>query len=183
MRAPSPFAPRLLTVALFALGLTAAATAAGCKAELETVCYGPCEGTGGSHADTGTTDSAGGGGSGGTGGAMCSADPESGDFPCDVHAVLVAKCQTCHAETHVSGAPIDLLACSRFHEPDCGGVKTRFETARTYVAANFMPNAGQTLTAEEKKTLLDWLDACAPCEPEASTGCGAPPGPKACYEK
>lgn len=181
MRLFGSHAGKCLFAALFALGASAAAL--GCDAEVETVCHaGPCQGTGGGTG--GSTTSAGGtggsGGAGGTGGTMCSGDPESGDIPCDVHAILEANCLTCHNENHVMGAPIDLLACERFHEIDCDDVKTRFQKARDYVESDFMP-LGTDLTPADKQTLLDWLDACAPCQP-AGMGCGAPPAAKACYE-
>lgn len=178
MRPPATFAAKCLSAALMVLGM--GAPGAGCTAEVESVCHaGPCHGTGG-----GGASSAGGGGSGnagGSGGATCSAEPQTGDIPCEVHAVLQAKCQTCHNADHLSGAPIDLLACERFHELDCGQLEPRFQTARDYVASDFMPLGMDELTPEEKKTLVDWLDACAPCVP-AGTGCGEPPGAKACGE-
>lgn len=110
---------------------------------------------------------------------MCPSDPQTGDIPCDVHAILVAKCQTCHNADHLNGAPIDLLACERFHEIDCDNQMLRVDKARDYVESGFMP-IGPDLTAEEKQTLLDWLSACAPCE-TAGSACGDAPGDKACY--
>lgn len=178
MRAPVLRIEYFLFIALSAVGLAAAS---GCNADVETTCYGgPCEGTGGAPATTSSPGGGGAGGSGGSGGAAaCVADGAKGDIPCEVHAVLQAKCQTCHNDNHDNGAPIDLLACERFHELDCGQLKTRADVARDYITSGFMPLGGGTLTADEKKTLLDWLDACAPCE-AAGSACGDPPGAKAC---
>jgi hypothetical protein len=167
MRPLASLSGKCLFAALFALG---------CNADLESVCHaGPCQGTGGG----GATSTDGGGGSGGAGGTMCPADPQTGDIPCEVNAVLEAKCLSCHNADHLGGAPIDLLACERFHELDCGQTKLRLQVARDFVAAGTMPLGMQDLTADEKQILLDWLDACAPCQP-AGMGCGAPPGAKVC---
>lgn len=176
MRALAPHAGKCLFAAL--LVFASGALALGCNADVESVCHGgPCEGPGGGTGGA-TTSSA--GGTGGAGGMMCTGDPQSGDIPCDVNAILVAKCQNCHEAEHLNGAPIDLFACERFHEIDCDDQKTRFQKTRDYVASDFMP-IGDDLTADEKQTLLDWLDACAPCE-ATGTACGAPPGAKACYD-
>jgi hypothetical protein len=154
--------------------LSAVLLALGCNADLESVCHaGPCEPTGGGGGATSAN------GGGGAGGATCPADPQTGDIPCEVNAVLEAKCLSCHNADHLGGAPIDLLACERFHELDCGQTKLRSQVARDYVAAGTMPVGMVDLTADEKQILLDWLDACAPCQP-AGMGCGAPPGAKVC---
>ena len=159
--------------------LSAVLLALGCKADLESVCHaGPCEGIAGGGGTT-STGGGGGGGAGGAGGTMCSTDPQTGDIPCEVNAVLEAKCHSCHNADHLGGATIDLLACERFHEIDCGQIKPRFQVAQSYVAAGIMPAGMLDLTADEKQILLDWFDACAPCQP-AGMGCGAPPGAKAC---
>ncbi|MBK8254025.1 MAG: hypothetical protein IPK82_15345 [Polyangiaceae bacterium] len=177
MRAPKQalsFSP------LFAFSWLLAITLSGCNAELESVCYGACQGTGGGP----TSANGGSGGAGGTGGTvdMCSDEPASGDFPCDVYTILQAKCLNCHNADHLNGAPIDLLACERFHEQDCNGIKTRFRIAKSHIESGFMP-IGDTLTDTEKQTLLDWLSGCGLCESAGSTGCGEAPGAKACYEK
>jgi hypothetical protein len=175
MRPPRIPAAESLWTALFLLATFG--SAAGCNADLESVCHaGPCQGGGGS-----ATSSDGGAGAGGAGGATCPGDPQSGDIPCEVHAVLAAKCQNCHNADHLAGAPIDLLACDRFHELDCGLLEPRVQTARNYLASDFMPLGMEELTAAEKQILVDWLDACAPCVP-AGMGCGDPPAVKACGE-
>jgi hypothetical protein len=172
-------------VSSVALGLAAP----GCNAELETLCEGTgaCQGTGGGNVTTTTGGGAGGssGGSGGSGGAalMCPDEPQSGDIPCEVHAILAAKCHSCHDGGHGGGAPIDLLACERFHEIDCNDQNTRVLTAHKYVSTDFMPSgAAPDLTADEKMVLLAWLEACAPCE-TAGSACGAAPAVLGCYEQ
>lgn len=172
MRSTSHRSPTLVLAALLALGTFGAMS--GCNADLETICYGQpsCEGTG---AGPGDTTSAGGAG----GGEACPADSATGDIPCDVHAIIDAKCNNCHNEDHVGGATIDLLACDRFHELDCAKKQARTETARQYVETGFMPLGSMKLTEDEKTLLLEWLGSCAPCE-AAGSGCGDPPGAKVC---
>ncbi len=176
-----------LGLCVAALGATLAFGA--CDANVETKCFdGPCNEqddpvTTASTTDTGST-------SGTTtechpstnGSDACSDEPQSGDFPCEVFDILKAKCHTCHTDPHGSNAPIDLLTCDKFHEQDCGPVRTRFRTVDYYVlCSGEMPQGSKLLTDAEKKTLRDWLDACAPCV-AAGTGCSGTPSVKGCYQ-
>lgn len=161
---------------------------AGCNANVETRCFdGPCTDQDDPTTTTAaitTTDT------GATtdtcqlstdGSDACSDEPQDGDFPCEVSAVLEAKCQNCHGDPHASGAPIDLLTCDRFHEKDCGGSRSRFRMADYYLCSDYMPQGGKPLTEAEKKILVDWLAACAPCVAKG-TGCSGTPGTKACFK-
>lgn len=166
MRALGAFARISTIVGLVATG--AGALAMACDASLDTVCFDgqPC------------VPEEGGGGGGTT------APGDDGDIPCDVFAVLEAKCHVCHNANHDNGAPIDLLACSRFAEDDCGGLGPRHGLAASYVDSDFMPlgAAELNLTADEKATLLGWLSEGAPCVAKGS-GCTGTAGAKACYEE
>jgi hypothetical protein len=191
MRVFGPFARSFAGVAVVALCV--GALFAACDAHVETQCFdGPCLVSTTTSTDTtsSTTDTTGTGTTTSTdtckvvenGGDMCSDAPADGDFPCDVLTVLKAKCHICHDADHEGGAPIDLLSCSRFHEQDCGKIRTRFRTAQSYVCTNYMPQGAKKLTADEKKTVLDWLDSCAPCV-AAGSGCSTGmTGVKACYK-
>lgn len=168
---------------LFAAVITASLAFAACTADVDSTCI---EGT----CDTLSTSPTASTGTFTTseckpvenGADTCSDDPQDGDFPCDVFDVLKAKCHNCHSDPHVGGAPIDLLTCNRFHETDCGPVRTRFRTANYYLfCTEFMPLGNMKLTDAEKKTLEDWMNQCAPCVP-AGTGCTGAPGVKGCYE-
>lgn len=180
----SSFFRRLLSASVAAACL--GALVAACNAHVETTCYdGLC--TTGAGGTAGSTTSAGGtgghAGSGGSGGGapMCSTNPESGDIPCDVFDVLKASCQGCHNAAQDNGAPIDLLTCDRFHQKDCGA-GFRLTTAQNYVMTKFMPLGTKfPVTDAQRKTLQDWLDACAPCVP-AGTGCTETPGTLGCYK-
>ncbi len=157
---------KLPFVANLFIALGAGFLALACEASLDTVCFDgdPCV------AETGTQAST---------SSASGTTKNPTDFPCDVFAVLEAKCHNCHNADHVGGAPIDLLECGRFIEDDCGSAGPRHLIAANYVTSDFMP-LGADLTMEEKATLLDWLDAGAPCL--ESGGCAGTAGPKACYE-
>jgi hypothetical protein len=134
----------------------------------------PSEGSGGS----------GGGGSGGTGGSVggantaCSDDPgATGAYPCDVGAIIEAKCQRCHQtedalrECHAAGTcvmgPFSLLTWADTRVKYGGSpVYTRMAPV---LESGFMPLKAsdisppvEPLTEGEKTTLIDWSKSCAP---------------------
>jgi hypothetical protein len=113
-------------------------------------------------------------------------DAEPRFFPCNVEAVLVAKCQRCHNEKAVLDlcspekkclkGPFPLLSWSDTHQ--LFGDQPIFELMRMAVLTDYMPFKTDTitppvapLTADEKATLVAWTTVCAP----AGT---APCGPK-----
>ncbi len=140
----------------------------GCTAELEEGCLG------GECVPPGTPpippppsgSSSGGGGSGG--GLSCETTPATGDFPCDVFAVLEANCHSCHQSPPLFGAPYSLLTYEDTRE--FAGMTTipRWVRVGAVVESNFMP-LGTTMPADDKKILLDWVAACAP--PADAMGC------------
>jgi hypothetical protein len=133
----------------------------------------PSEGTGGS----------GGGGSGGavgSGGANagCSDDPgKTGAYPCDVGAIIEAKCQRCHqtedalSECHAAGTcvkgPFSLLTWADTRVL-YGGTPVYEHIPRVvksgampFMASDISPPV-EALTESEKTTLIEWAEGCAP---------------------
>ena len=100
-------------------------------------------------------------------------------YPCDVEAVLRAKCHTCHTMPPRNGAPMSLLtwAATQNLVSDSTTVKV-WQRARQYVASNYMPYMGSPtgpLTPAEKATLLAWLEAGAlPAAQACPSDAGAP---------
>ncbi len=115
-------------------------------------------------ASGGAGGSAGSSGAGGQAGAGGGCFPSVGKptLPCDVEAVLKAKCQRCHDDPTKNGAPFALLTwedtqADYFDKPI-------YERMHSVVDGDFMPFTFlaldppvETLTASEKTTLLDWL--------------------------
>jgi hypothetical protein len=95
-------------------------------------------------------------------------------LPCDVEAVLKAKCQRCHQNPPLNGAPFPLLTWENtqaiyFNQP----IYARMLKA---VSSGFMPYKGvvldppvEPLTDDEKATLIAWLSECGP--PAEKTSC------------
>lgn len=88
-------------------------------------------------------------------------------FPCEVEKVLARSCRRCHWQPREYDAPFSLLTWD-----DTRGTRTGkpiFELMKKQVSADLMPPVlevvadppVEALTAEQKKTLLDWLEAGA----------------------
>jgi mono/diheme cytochrome c family protein len=104
----------------------------------------------------------------------CSATPaEAGDLPCDVSAVLEAKCQSCHTSPPQNGAPFPLRSYEDLVAPYSDGV-LRWQRVAQVIEPNGvpkMPPAVQPqLTPAELDTLHAWFAACGPPVAEG-TGC------------
>jgi hypothetical protein len=112
-----------------------------------------------------------------------SADVATGQFyPCDVEAVLRAKCHTCHTMPPRNGAPMSLLTWSATQNLASGSATLKiWERAREYVSTNYMPYMGSPtgpLTPTEKATLLGWLEAGAvPAARACASDAGTPDAP------
>jgi hypothetical protein len=112
-----------------------------------------------------------------------SADVATGQFyPCDVEAVLRAKCHTCHTMPPRNGAPMSLLTWGATQNLASGSTTVKiWERARDYVSSGFMPLAGSPtgpLTPAEKATLLGWLEAGAiPVARACPSDAGTPDAP------
>jgi hypothetical protein len=111
--------------------LVLAVLGAGCDAKLAEMCVGgPCSltpGSGGAPTQTTGTSTAaststGGSDGGGAGGSMpdaknCPTVPKTGDFPCDVFAVVHSVCNKCHTNPQMNGAPFQLLTYADTQQP------------------------------------------------------------------
>jgi len=119
--------------------------------------------------------------------STCAPDPATGDLPCDVAAVLKAKCEPCHQTPRQFNAPFALTTYEDTQQPfglapsDGGPPKRRWQRMAEVIAPGGLPRMpkpgveacdGQacSLTDAERKTLEDWFTACAPPRPEG-TGC------------
>jgi hypothetical protein len=126
------------------------------------------------------------GGTAGGAGAACSLDTTgmaNPSFPCDVLAVIgpradgkPAKCQRCHTDPQVNGAPFALLTWADTQKlyPAVGG-KPIWQKMYTAVDTKFMPLCAETcadnfdpptekLTDDELTTLLSWLECPTPVD-------------------
>lgn len=81
-------------------------------------------------------------------------------LPCDVEAVLRAKCRACHSNPPTNGAPFPLVTQDDFLAPYFS--KSVRETAITAISTDYMPLNGPPLPANEKELMLGWLDAGVP---------------------
>lgn len=109
-------------------------------------------------------------------------------FPCDVDAVLEAKCRRCHASAAVLDVCVPAKTCARAPFPllvwsdtrrDMGDGRVVYEHMIDVVRTDFMPLQDpslqppvEKLTDAEKRTLLDWLEAGAPA---GQCQCSTPP--------
>jgi hypothetical protein len=107
----------------------------------------------------------------------------SGGLPCNVKKIVDAKCAaTCHSDPP-QGTFMALKTQAQWQVAGTTDkTKKYFELAKTRVMAGTMPPAASgTLTADEKTTLMAWLNQGAPASNEtcASTGgdAGAPIDP------
>lgn len=141
-----------------------------CTATLDENCIsGPCEAD---QVAASSVASAGAGGSGGAGGGAPVCDPNlptTGDYPCDVFAVLQNRCFECHTNPPLNGAPFPLLTFEDSHQPY--STKLRWEFMKIDIESGYMPfNKPDDLMGAELKTMEDWFAQCAPPAP-AGMGC------------
>lgn len=107
--------------------------------------------------------------------------PNSG-LPCNVDDVFARKCRRCHTIPTRHGAPFVFLTWEDTRQDRLG--QPLYTVIGRAVRTNFMPyrvDANppvQPLTDDEKKVILDWVEAGAPrddCDPNASQGKKAAP--------
>jgi hypothetical protein len=107
--------------------------------------------------------------------------PNSG-LPCKVDDVFAAKCRRCHTVPTRHGAPLVFLTWDDTRQDRLG--QPLFNVIGRAVRTGFMPYRVEAnppvvpLTDEEKKIILDWVDAGAPredCDPSAPEGKKAAP--------
>jgi hypothetical protein len=99
-------------------------------------------------------------------------------LPCDVDDVLARKCRRCHTTPPRHNAPFELYTwddtqSDRFGKPLYVDIGRVVETGYMPLTALTANPPIEHLTPEEKRVLIDWVDAGAPkmpCDPDA----GAP---------
>jgi hypothetical protein len=167
-----------------ALGAVAAAFGAGCNADLTPSCVGgdgTCDEAIAPLADPQTSGPGGGqGGAGGAGGGPgcfvgdCHTveSGQTGDYPCDVEAVLAASCRRCHtakAQPEISppvlldGTPLvydDYEITQRLYT--MSPPRAVFFFIKNDVDKMTMPLLPPPISAEQIKVLSDWGCNCAP---------------------
>jgi copper type II ascorbate-dependent monooxygenase-like protein len=168
-----------------------AALVGACVSESNGPPSGQNEGTPGTGGMTGTPTPRGSGGSsmatggsgapaatGGTVGQTGTGGNSSGALPCDVAAVVMSKCQTCHGKTPLYGATMSLLLAADFQaSPPSRKADHVYQAAATRLhdTTDPMPPKGQpALTSTELATLDAWLAAGAPAGSGSCTA--SPPG-------
>jgi hypothetical protein len=124
-------------------------------------------GIGGSVADSGAAG--GQGGQSGSDGGCAAPSAQNPTFPCEVEAVLKAKCHRCHQDPQQNGAPFPLLTWENTQVDYFG--KPIYQRMESVVSSDFMPFTSlalnppvEPLTADEKATLLDWLVCAIPAD-------------------
>ncbi len=109
--------------------------------------------------------------------------PMAGDLPCDVGAVLAAKCQTCHGAPLAKGAHFPLLTYEDTQKILGTTSKLKWQRMAEVIELGATPHMPYTsakypdtpqLTDAELATLRSWFKACAPPVPEGS-GCDVVP--------
>lgn len=107
-------------------------------------------------------------------GAPCGPNPATGDLPCDVSAVLVDKCQSCHQDPPRNNAPWALLTYEDTQMPYGNKGKLRWQRMAEVVEPGAIPSMplppAPPLTATQLDSLRGWFKACAPPVPEGQ-GC------------
>lgn len=94
----------------------------------------------------------------------------AGEIPCAPRAVLKAVCQNCHTDPPRNGAPFSQLTYQDI-DAELDGEPV-FSRMRRAIRDGRMPLDPYTLTAEQERILLEWLDADAP---PAGSGTVCPP--------
>jgi hypothetical protein len=135
---------------------------------------GTAGGPGGPGGAVGTAGGPGGpgstaGGPGGTGGTQAG----GGNLPCNVAKVVAEKCGNCHGAN--PSAPMPLVTYAQWQAAAITDkTKKNIDVAKVRINATgptaMPPPAIGTLTAEEKTTLNNWLNAGAPSSTEMCTG-------------
>jgi hypothetical protein len=134
----------------------------------------PTGGVGLAAAGASAPPSAAGSHSAGSGAAGAGANSaSSATLPCAVSKTLVSKCQSCHGAMLVGGAPMSLVTFADFKKPAVTQPTLtvgQLALMRLNDTAKPMPPGG-TISADEKKTLTDWLSAGAPAAAASEDTC------------
>jgi uncharacterized membrane protein len=99
--------------------------------------------------------------------------PDDGDLPLDVADVLIARCQTCHADPP-TGAPWPLTRWEDVEAPYGMTGRLRWQRMAEVVEPGAFPHMpplmAQQPTADEQVILHDWFQGCALPVPEGTGG-------------
>lgn len=109
------------------------------------------------------------------------ADPPITPSYCDVAPIIAAKCQRCHAQLPVNGAPFSLASYADTQapapSPDAPD-RRRYQLMEEAVESGVMPDTKQALdppvsplSCAERALLLAWLAADAPPAPADDPNC------------
>ena len=97
--------------------------------------------------------------------ANCGPSPASGSIPADVLAVVTARCQPCHQDPPLNGAPFPLLTYEDVHSLFLMTIP-KYQEMHALIQPDGSPHmpygTAPQLTAAQFKTLDDWLLDCAP---------------------
>jgi hypothetical protein len=108
------------------------------------------------------------------GAASCGPGPSAGDFPCDVGAVIAARCQPCHQQPQKNGAHFPLLSYEDTRQPFGTSGLVRFQRMAQVIEPDGLPHMPPRTAAQpsdsELQTLRAWLASCAQPVAEGS-GC------------
>jgi hypothetical protein len=100
--------------------------------------------------------------------------PKSGDLPCDVAAVLRARCQPCHQQPPKNHAPFPELTYEDLQMPFGITGLVRWQRMAEVIepgnAPHMPPRDRPQLNPSDFATLRGWFGACAPPLVEG-TGC------------
>lgn len=132
---------------------------------------------GGSSSDVGAGGHRAGGGAPDDAGAGQANDGGSGSvaphFPCDVQAVIEARCQRCHNDPQQNEAPFPLLVWEDTRRQY--GEQLVYQAMLLAIETDFMPFTQleleppvEPLTPDQKALLLDWLRDDAPASLSAA---------------
>lgn len=87
----------------------------------------------------------------------------AGEIPCAPRAVLQAVCHNCHSDPPRNGAPFSQLTYQDI-DADLDGEPV-YVRMREAVREGRMPLDPYVLTDEQRRVLVEWLDADAPPAP------------------
>ena len=109
-------------------------------------------------------------------GAPCppSAGSVQGDIPCDVAAVLGARCQVCHTVPKKHNAPFPELTYEQLNAPFGITALVRWQRMAEVIEPGAQPHMPPQcfaqLSPQQLATLRAWFQSCAPPVPQG-TGC------------
>jgi hypothetical protein len=123
---------------------------------------------------------AGGGATGGAGGGEAAGGAASGGLPCEVNALLVARCQQCHSNPPVFGAPMPLVTRADLLAPAPTDATTTVgarSVVRVHDDVKPMPQPPNPRASEAEVAALEaWVSAGMPASSEGCNGAGGAGG-------